>query len=167
MEYLILLFEYIFINRKSYLMHIILCSIIGFSIYNFANCEILIRQALDIYSNILTAIGILTGFSISIFTVFLTIDNPNIEKAKEENIGRKLYNSEISLYDSILISLAYVIIVQCVLLVCNFLYPIFIDLQSPKSKIFFSVDITLTIYIIILLMKCVLDFYFIITKKEK
>lgn len=167
MEYFILLFEYIFISRKSYLKQVVFCLLVGLAIYYFANSKSLTEHATNLHSNIMTTIGILTGFSISIFTVFLTIENSHIEEAKRKSIGKKLYGKNISLYDSTLIELAYVIIIQGFLLIGNFLYPIFTDIQHPKSKIFFSVDITLTIYIIILLMKSILDFYFIITKKER
>lgn len=167
MEFLILLFEYIFINRKSFLKQVGACILVGFAIYYFANEQALTEHVASLHSNIMTTIGILTGFSISIFTVFLTIENSNIEEAKKESVGKKLYNKDISLYDSTLIELAYVIIIQGFLLIVNFLYPTFVDIQQTKNKVFFSIDIALTIYIIILLMKSVLDFYFIITKKKK
>jgi len=113
----------------------------------------------------MTVLGILTGFSISIFTVFLTIDNENIREAKKENFGKKILGKEISLYDTLLIGLAYAIIVQAILLIANFLYPIFIDIETAKSKLFFAINIAVSIHIILLLMRSVLDFYFIITKK--
>jgi hypothetical protein len=120
---------------------------------------------MDFYSNVMTVLGILTGFSISIFTVFLTIDNKNIREAKKESIDKKLFGKEFSLYDTLLIGLAYIIIVQAVLLIANFLYPIFIDIETEKNKLFFSINIAVSIHIVLLLMRSVLDFYFIITKK--
>jgi hypothetical protein len=113
----------------------------------------------------MTVFGILTGFSISIFTVFLTIDNKNVRDAKEENFGKKLYGKEISLYDTPLIGLAYAIIIQAILLIADFLYPVFIDIETAKSKLFFSINIAVSTHIILLLMKSVLNFYFIITRK--
>jgi hypothetical protein len=120
---------------------------------------------MDFYSNLMTVIGILTGFSISIFTVFLTIDNENIREAKKESFGRKLFGKEFSLYDTLLTGLAYIIIIQAILLIANFIFPVFVDIETEKSKIFFSINIAISIHIILLLMRSVLDFYFIITKK--
>ena len=165
MEYILLFFEYVWIKRLSYLSQIIFCVLIGLSIYYFSNEQILVKHSLDFYSNIMTVLGILTGFSISIFTVFLTIDNENIREAKKENFGKKILGKEISLYDTLLIGLAYAIIVQAILLIANFLYPIFIDIETAKSKLFFAINIAVSIHIILLLMRSVLDFYFIITKK--
>jgi len=165
MEYILLFFEFVWIKRLSYLKQIIFCVLIGLSIYYFSNEQVLIKHSFDFHSNIMTVLGILTGFSISIFTVFLTIDNENIREAKKENFEKKIYGKEISLYDTLLIGLAYAIIVQAILLIANFLYPIFIDIETTKSKLFFAINIAVSIHIILLLMRSVLDFYFIITKK--
>jgi hypothetical protein len=166
MEYVLLLFEYIWIKRGAYLTQIVFCTLIGLLVYIFSDECILVRHSFDFHSNIMTVLGILTGFSISIFTVFLTIDNENVRKAKKEDLGRKLYGKEISLYDTLLIGLAYAIIVQAILLIVNFVYPAFVDIETEKSRQFFSINIAIFIHIILLLMRSILDFYFIITKKQ-
>jgi hypothetical protein len=172
MEYALLFFEYIWIKKWSYLKQIIICGLLGFAIYNFADSKIITKHSIDFHSNIMTALEILIGFSISIFTVFLTIDNENVKEAKKEKLKKgskviKLYNEEVSLYDSILIGLAYVIIIQGVLLILNFIYPVFVDIDSIRNKLFLVINIAITIHIIMLLMRSILDFYFIITKKSK
>jgi hypothetical protein len=174
MEYALLFFEYIWIKKWSYLKQIIICGLLGLAIYYFADSNILIKHSIDFNGNIITALEILMGFSISIFTVFLTIDNKNVREAKKEKLKKgdkviKLYTEEVSLYDSILIGLAYVIVTQGFLLILNFIYPTFVDIGSTKirSKLFLAVDVAITVHIIILLMRSILDFYFIITKKKK
>ena len=167
MEYLLLFFEYVWIKRCAYLAQIIFCLLIGLGIYYCSNEQILVKHSMDFYSNVMTVIGILTGFSISIFTVFLTIDNDNVREAKKEKLGKKLFGKEFSLYDNLLIGLTYVIIIQAILLIANFIYPVFVDIETEKSKLFFSINIAVSTHIILLLMRSVLDFYFIITKRNK
>jgi len=170
MGYILLFLEYIWIKRNSYLVQIAFCSLIGLGIYCFSNEQVLAQYSLDFYNNMMTVLGILTGFSISIFTVFLTIDNENIREAKDEKLKIrnkviKLYGKEVSLYDSILIGLAYVIILQSALLIVNFILPVFIDIATANGKLFFSITFAIAVHIILVLMRSVLDFYFIITKK--
>lgn len=172
MEYALLFFEYIWIKKWSYLKQIIICGLLGFSIYYFADTDILAKHSINFHSNIITALEILIGFSVSIFTVFLTVDNENVKEAKNAKFKKrdkviKLYNKEVNLYDSVLIGLAYIIVVQGIALILNFIYPVFVDIESTRirSKLFLSVNVAIIIHIIMLLMRSVLDFYFIITKK--
>ena len=99
--------------------------------------------------------------------MLLTVNNADIEKAKLELLDKQLFSKQISLFDTVVISLAYIIIIQGLLLIVNFIYPVFIAVASLKGKIFFSINMCFMIHIILVLMRSVLDFYFILTKKNK
>ena len=99
--------------------------------------------------------------------MILTVNNVNIEKAKSHPIGLKLYSKEISLYDSILVGFAYLIFIQGFLLIFNFIYPIFISIESTQGKKMFAINISIVIHIILILMRNILDFYFVLTKKDE
>lgn len=166
MEYLILFYEYLRIKKWSFLKFLGIAIILGFLIYKCSPNEIYIKHSKDFHNNIITILGVLIGFSISVFTVLLTVDNKNIQDAKLTKIDIIVFKRSISLYESVIIGLAYVIILQGFLLIANYLYPLFIDIESLKSKKWFSVNISLSIYIIFLLLRNVLDFYLIITRKD-
>lgn len=165
MEYLLLLFEFFTIKKAAIIFNILITIIVGVLIYYCANDANYMKNANDFRDNTITVLGILIGFSISVFTILLTVENDHIQKAKEEKLDKDDPRS-ISLYESVLVGLAYLIIIQGFLLIYNFIYPIFILVDSIQGKLFFAINISITIHIILLLMRNILDFYFIITKKE-
>lgn len=165
MEYLLLLFEFFRVKKFAIIWHLIIPISIGLSIYYCADDANYIKNANDFRDNTVTVVGILIGFTISVFTVLLTVDNEHIQKAKQEKFDPLNPNS-ISLYESVLIGLAYLIIIQGILLIFNFIYPIFIPVDGEIGKIYFSINIAIVVHVILLLMRNILDFYFIITRKD-
>lgn len=164
MEYLLLILDFFKVKKGVVLVHLIIPAIIGIVIFYVGDDANFVKNASEFRSNTVTVLGILVGFSISIFTVFLTIDNENIRNAKSFKIKE---SDSITLYESVLIVLAYLIIIQGFLLIFNFIYPAFIEIESQKGKQLFAINISLLVHIIMLLMRNILDFYFILTKKTK
>lgn len=164
MEYLLLLFDFFRIKKAAIILHLLIPIFVGISIYYCADDSNYLKNANDFRDNTITVLGILIGFSISIFTVMLTVENDHINKAKKWKLVENDQNS-ISLYVSVLVGLAYLIIVQGFLLIFNFIYPVFILVDTIQGKLFFSINISITIHVILLLMRNILDFYFIITRK--
>lgn len=167
MEYLILVFEFFYTKKwKSLLVIALLPIILGILIHNQLNESSTYKENASNYiSSIINVLGVLLGFCISILTVLLSIDNPNISIAKNHNTKFKLYGKVITVFDSVVINLAYLIIIEGILLIANFVYPIFIDVKGDWGKLLFTINICFTIHIILMLMRCILDFYFIISKK--
>jgi hypothetical protein len=165
MEYLLLLVDFFRIKKAAIILHILIPILVGISIYYCADNANYLKNANDFRDNTITVLGILIGFSISTFTVLLTVENDHIQKAKNEKLNKENPKS-ISLYESVLIGLAYLIIIQGFLLIFNFIYPVFILVDSLRGKLFFSINISCTIHVILLLMRNILDFYFIITRRE-
>lgn len=122
-------------------------------------------EVTDYYGNTINILGILIGFSISIFAILLSLENDNIRKAKDEKLKIKMYSKNVSLYDALLVDFAYIIIVQGFLLMANILLSI-TSFGEKNNMIIVSIDISMTIYIIVLLLRCMLDMYLILTKKE-
>jgi len=146
------------------LTNIIIPIITGSTVYCFYTKGISF-DVTDYYGNTINILGILIGFSISIFAILLSLENDNIRKAKEENLKIKMYSKNVSLYDALLVDFAYIIIVQGFLLMANILLSV-TSLGEKNNMIIVSIDISVTIYIIVLLLRCMLDMYFILTKKE-
>lgn len=164
MEYFLLFIEYHVLRWKKMLTNIIIPIITGSTVYCFYTKGISF-DVTDYYGNTINILGILIGFSISIFAILLSLENDNIRKAKEENLKIKMYSKNVSLYDALLVDFAYIIIVQGFLLMANILLSI-ISFGEKNNMIIVSIDISMTIYIIVLLLRCMLDMYFILTKKE-
>ena len=167
MEYLLLLIEFFWIKGiRAILWSCAIPVVIGLLIFYKSDNIIYCQNAANFHSNIVTVLGILIGFTISTLTMLLTVNNVNLEKAKLKLIGKEIFKKSISLFDSVVISLAYIIVIQGFLLITNFIYPIFISISTLQGKTLFAINISLMVHIILILMRNVLDFYFILTKKE-
>lgn len=167
MEYLLLIIEFHIIKRWETLKASILSIVLGLCVYFLSNDCLYCQHAQEYQNNITTVLGILIGFSISVFAILLSVENDSIREAKKKETEIVIYSRHVYLYETLLVELAYVIIIQGFLLISNFVYPIFIDVTTKIGKGYFSISISLTIYSILLLLRNVLSFYFILTKKGK
>lgn len=166
MEYLLLIIEFFFVKGiRAILWYFILPLSTGLLIFYKSDNFIYAQNANDFHTNVVTVLGILIGFTISTFTMLLTVSNSNIDKAKAELLHKKIFSKELSLFDSVLIGLAYIILVQGFLLIANFIYPIFVSVTSTQGKMLFAINISFVVHVILILMRNILDFYFILTKK--
>lgn len=168
MEYLLLFYEFFYTKRRKSIIAIVLIPVaLGLIInINLSENDRYELDATEYHSSIINVLGVLIGFCVSILTVLLSADNPNISKAKTNMTTYKLYNKQVSVFDSVLINLAYLIVMEGILLMANFIYPIFIDVRADLGKLLFSINISITIHIILMLMRCILDFYFIVSIKK-
>lgn len=164
-EYLILFSEYAYIRGRLFIYNIIICLLTYLSITKLDLNIDYYKYAEQMHSNLITVIGILLGFSISTLTILLTVDNTKVAEAKMKFIGIKILGRRITLYDGVLTGIAYVVVMQCCLLLFNFIYPIFIDIESIRGLTMYAISIAILLNVILTLMREILNFYFIITKK--
>ncbi len=167
MEYLLLIAEFHLIKRWKILKAVCLSIVLGLCVYYLSNDCFYYRHAVGYQNNITTVLGILIGFTISVFAILLSVENGSIREAKKKETEIIIYSRPVYLYETLLVELAYIIIIQGFLLISNFVYPLFVDVATKTGKVFFSISISLTTYSILLLLRNVLNFYFILTKKEK
>ena len=166
MEYLLLFIEFHIIKGKSILRTLFFCLGLGVFVYLFVDNELYVNNVSFFNTTIIDILGILIGFTISAVAIFLSIDNSNINEAKNKKLNVKLYSKNISLYDSIFVGFFYIIIIQGFLLIANFICPLFVKETTVSGKILFSINISSLSYIILFMLKNVLEFYFILTKKN-
>ena len=109
---------------------------------------------------------VILGFTISVFAIFLTSEGANIEKARNSYIEKvKLGSEPVSLYRAITINFTYIVVVEGFLLLIGMIYPIFFSTTFLVGKILFSFNVFLLIHCILMTLRLILDFYFVITKK--
>jgi hypothetical protein len=167
MEYLLLIVEFFIIKgKRAFFYYVLLPICLGLLIYFCSDKINYETNSTNFHTNIITVIGIIIGFTMSMFVMFLTIDNHNLDKAKSKLLDKKLYGKNVSLYDSVLVGLAYAILILGFLIIANFIYPIFIPIKSSGGKVLFSINISIAVHAILILMRNILDFYFIISKKS-
>ena len=79
MEYLLLIYEF-FKTRKG--KALIIPLLIGGLVFYFSDSQHFLENGSEIQGNILTVVGILLGFTISVFAVFLGGNGGSIEESK-------------------------------------------------------------------------------------
>jgi hypothetical protein len=161
MEYLLLIYEF-FKTRKRKTIAIPL--LIGGLVYYFSGKPYFAENGAMIQGNILTVVGILLGFTISIFAVFLGGNGGSIEESKKHLTKFSLCQKEVSLHTIVLIGLGYITLIEGILLAISVLSPIFFDITTIAGRIIFAFSIFLLIHSVFLTLRTILDFYFIITK---
>lgn len=167
MSYLLVFFEYYKTCKKSYLIfNLTIALILSCSVYLVSKEINFDKKAETLINNISSILGILIGFSISMFTLLNTATNTNIDQIKKTETGYKLYNRPVFLFDLLIISMIYIIIFESFLLILNLLFTFFLSLNTPTGVAVFCFDIFLLIHVILVNISTTVDFYFIITKKR-
>ena len=103
MEYLLLIAEFHIIKRWKLLFTLGFSIVLGVCVFLFSNDEAYTLQADSHINNIITVLGILIGFSISVFAILLSVENDSIREAKKKETKIKMYNKPVYLYESLII----------------------------------------------------------------
>lgn len=164
LKYLLLIFEFIYIKRFKLLIRIIPSILVGLSIV-YGNLKLTNDDISAYISNSINVLGILLGFTASIFAIIITNDNENIKETKQKITNIKLYKKPFTLYDQLVISNGFLIFLLGILLVVNFLMPIYKNVFETCYLKLFAINLGLIIFSVIQLVSSILEFYFIITKR--
>ena len=140
MEYILLFIDFLRTREKRiFLVNVIIPLIVSIIVFLYSDSCRFYSVVDAIQSDILSVIGILLGFTISVFAIFLTSEGANIEKARNSYIEKvKLGSEPVS---------------------------IFFSTTFLVGKILFSFNVFLLIHCILMTLRLILDFYFVITKK--
>jgi len=164
--YIIVIYDY-FKSTDTYqiIWNFIICAILAVSTFSMLYNSNNIEPAKSVINNSVSILGILVGFSISMFTLLNTSANPNIDMIKKTETGKYSFGKPIYLFDLLLVSMIYVIIGESIVLIFNLLFSFFFCLETLKGKIAFGFDIFLITHIIFTNIKAITNFYFILSKK--
>lgn len=109
-------------------------------------------------------IGTLLGFTLAALTLLLSTDK--MTKAKVYEIGKKIRGNDASLYDQIVVSYTYLIIIEVFLCVSYFVAGMFSFIYIEwAARISNSLFIVLLFHVFFVTVKTITDMYFILTKK--
>lgn len=108
-------------------------------------------------NNVVSLMSILIGFSIATITILVTTENASLKLLKEEKINIKIDGWDYSLFDKILTSFLYTVILEIITIILVFIYPLFIDVE--KNPIYYLVPFLLTMHVLSVLLRNMLNFY--------
>lgn len=165
LRYLLLIFEFLYIKRGKLTFGLLVSTFVGVSVC-YGNLGLTKDDISNYISNSINVLGILLGFTASIFAIIITNGNLEIEEAKKKETKLKLYNAPFTIYDQLVIGCGFLIILLGFLLTLNFLLPIYKNIIKTCYLKIFSVNISMIIFSVIQLVSSILEFYFIITKRK-
>jgi|GEM_PF-4052555 len=165
MKLIILIFDFFKTRKSSYVLSLAVCAFISAFIAYILEPSAFKNYVGDFRSSILTVTGILLGFTISQLAIFISGGNQNIELSKSYDIGVELWNRKISLFDKIIITLCYLIVVQILTLLITFIFPLFISDDCVNSIYLHCFILFLVIHSLFMIISIALDFYLIVSKK--
>lgn len=88
MEYILLFIDFLRTREKRiFLVNVIIPLIVSIIVFLYSDSCRFYSVVDAIQSDILSVIGILLGFTISVFAIFLTSEGANIEKARNSYRG--------------------------------------------------------------------------------
>lgn len=115
-------------------------------------------------SNSVSVLSLIVGFSIALFTLIITASNPNIEELKKTETKFKIGGKAVSLFQHILITMTYIILIECILLLFSLLFPFLFDVKTFNGMIAFYIHIFFLSHIIICNIANTMNVYFVLYK---
>ena len=109
-------------------------------------------------------VGTLLGFTLAALTLLLSSDK--MTEAKEYKIDRKFHNRQATLYDLVIISYTYLIVIEGILCLSFFIAKLFGFLYIEKFAIILNaIYIVLLFNILLTTIRTITDMYFILIKR--
>lgn len=165
LQYLLLIFEFIYIKRSKLIFSLFFSVLVGLSVC-YGDLGLTSDDISNYTSNSINVLGILLGFTASIFAIIITNGNSEIDESKKQETKIKLYKKPFTIYDQLVIGCGFLILLYGSLLILNFLMPIYKNVIDSYYLKIFSINISLIIFSVIQLVSSILEFYFIITKRK-
>lgn len=165
LKYLLIIFEYLYIKKLKLFFRLIPALLVGYSIV-YCDLKLTEDDITTYISNSINVLGILFGFTASIFAIIITSDNKVFDEAKAAETEIKLYKKPFTLFDQIVVNTGFLIFFLGLLLVFNFLIPIYKNIFGSNYVKIFALNICAIIFAMIQLISSILELYFIVTKRE-
>jgi len=119
--------------------------------------------------NALTLMGILLGFSITVITILTTGNSRNLQAIQNRMVGFKIGGKEATLFDLLLINFTYSVVIEVLLIIIFLLSPIVtatIEISAMAKAIVFSFLSGSVVHVLLLTLRNLTNFYFILLRKE-
>lgn len=167
-EFIFLIFDYFnTIKKNVFYYEWVIPFVIGVMCFVLLNFNWLKTDYSLFINSSVSLLGVLLGFSIMVITILTTSNNDNIEKIKKTLTDYIISNEKISLYRLLLVNYSYLIIIEALVLVAYFISLLFFSSFCHTLKLFlFSFYVITIIHILLLTIRNITDFYFIITKEK-
>lgn len=160
MEFLVVLYDFFKVKvRKRSIPNILITLLLLFVTYRYYD-SLTRENVRSLLGSMITVIGILLGFTASVFAVIFTGKNKKIEEAKKSFVTKK-----VSLYDSLVLGYVFLIFLFGIEIVVTFLL-LFFKKNDVLFELLFYFNSFLFVFSIFQLLSSFLELYFVITKTD-
>jgi len=169
-EFLLLIIDYFrVIKRRDFLLDWLFPLVFAliFFFINVDNNE-LFNKILVLSSNALSLLGILIGFSIAVITLLITANTKNIDEIKEVIVIRVNEYRTVSLFELMIITYSYSVIIEIILVIFNLFIPslkLNTSAYCLTTNVIASIDILFILHVLFVTIRNITSFYFILIKK--
>ena len=135
------------------------------NINNTQNHELM----LNVIDTSLSLLGVLIGFSIAVITLLITSSSPNIDEIKQRQTSLFIGRKRLSLFDLQLINYTYSVIAEVFLVITLMILQNVVYVNENKDimyNVINSIVIFCIFHILLLTVRNITNFYFIIFKKS-
>lgn len=169
-EFILLILDYFrTLNKRILIYEVIIPNLIGLLVFFLLKKQETFLLCNDFRKSTLPLLGVLVGFSITIITILTTGHSRNLEEIRKKMTQFKIGSKQITLFQLLVINFTYSVVIEVFLIILDLIYPFIsrsLDINDTIKIVGFSVYVSLIIHILLLTIRNMTDFYFIITKKE-
>lgn len=124
---------------------------------------------LKLCSDAVTLLGVLIAFSIATVTILVTSTSANVVEIKSVSTKYTIGTKVLSLFDLLHVNFTYAIIIEIVTVVISIViaYTKMIDSHIIVYKLSFLFLLSLLFHILLLNIRNITDFYFVLSKEKK
>lgn len=169
LEFFILIFDYFkTLKLRTVLYEIVVPLLIGGLAFYVLKTGHDTSICISFKDNVLTLLGILLGFSITIITILTTGNSKNLLAIQSKETSHVIGGKKITLFDLLLINFTYSVVLEIILIIVLLIYPMIlanIPFSTNFKIIGFSFMSGIVIHVLLLTMRNLTDFYLILMKK--
>ncbi len=143
-------------------------AIISIGMYFIALRNLGSSQAISMAGYFINFIAIIIGFSIACITIFATSSSKNIEELRKVLSRKKAYGAPITLYQIMLATFMFMLIMSILSLTYNLIFYFFIQcgIISENLGFFEAIDIFLVLHILFLALRNMTNFYHVLRRND-
>jgi len=135
--------------------------------FNINNCKIA-DTLKSLADHSISLLGVLVGFSIAVITLLITANTENIKLIKGARAGQINQYRPVSLFDLMIITYTYSVVMEIFLIIFNLFLPSLQILEGSYTlyaNIIGTIDVLLIMHILFVTIRNITNFYFILIKK--
>lgn len=168
-EYLFLVLDYFrTLKWKYFIYEWFVPLIISTGIYFILKDKDISDLSDEFFNSSVSLLGVLVGFSITVITILVTTSSANIDEIKKTYTEYKIGKDFITLFKLFLINLTYSVVAEITILIFNLILPVVSNrLGNTSLTVLMVLDILLIVHILLLTIRNMTDFYFILFKESE